>query len=253
MLLIMKVKFIAAAALLTTVLFSTTSCEMSSLEDADLEELRDDFPDESVRKLAIAAAEGAVADIKDIVASGVDVNATGKFGDTPLSIAIQFNQPSSVGTLLDLGADPNRVPEGRRRSPLSIAAGLPDTAVLALLLERGADPNVSAVERAAPIVEQADAGDLAAVRLLVNAGADVDGRGLNDDTALIAAARRAHYDVVLYLLESGADYTLVNRSDESLIQIIENRIYRNTNPAIDYREEVVNFLRAAGEEVQPYE
>jgi ankyrin repeat protein len=253
MLLIMKVKSIAAATLLATVIVSIPSCDTSPLNDSELEELREDFPDESVRKLAIAAAEGAVADIRDITGSGVDVNSTGTSGKTPLMVAVQFNQPSSVGMLLDLGADPNQVSESGRRSPLGIAAGLPDTAILALLLERGADPNMSAVERAAPIVEQADAGNLTTVRLLVNAGADVDGRGLNDDTALIAAARHGHYDVVLYLLESGADYTLVNRSDESLIQIIENREYRNTNPAIDYREQVVNFLRASGEDVQPYE
>lgn len=249
----MKVKSIAAAIFLAAIFVSTPSCDTSSLNDNELAELREKFPDESVRRLAIAAAEGAVADIRDIAGSGVDVNSTGTSGDTPLMVAVQFNQPSSVGLLLDLGADPNQVSADGRRSPLGIATGLPDTAILVLLLERGADPNISAVEHGAPIVALADAGDLAAVRLLVNAGADVDGRGLNDDTALIAAARHAHYDVVLYLLQSGADYTLVNGADESLIQIIENRAYRSTNPAVDYRQEVVNFLRESGEDVQPYE
>ena len=102
-------------------------------------------------------------------------------------------------------------------------------------------------------MSQADHGDLEAVRLLVEAGADVDSRGLNDDTALIAAARRAHYDVVLYLLEHGADHKLANRSDDTLIHIIENHFYRNLDPDRDYRQETVELLRAKGVQVDPYE
>ena len=234
-------------------LSALTACEQDTLGELDAAEIRENFPEVSARELAIAAATGKHGDIRKLVEDGVDVDSVGRDGQTPLVIAVKFNQPESVAALLDLGAIPDHRVGSRRDSPVQSAADLADTAILKILLDRGANPDFGDEWRSAPIVSQADHGDLEAIRLLVEAGADVDSRGLNDDTAMISAARRAHYDVVLYLLEHGADPTLTNRSDDSLIHIIENHFYRNLNPDRDYRQEVVEFLRARGIEVEPYE
>jgi ankyrin repeat protein len=239
--------------LLMMVGLALASCESSRLGELDAAELRENFPDVRARELAFAAAEGNSRKVRKIIEDGTDVDSLGRDGQSPLIIAVSFNQPDSVMALLDLGAELDRYVRRSSTSPVRRAAGLDDTVILKMLLDHGADPNLGAEWRDAPIVALADAGDRQAVELLAEAGADVNGRGLNDDTAMIAASRHAHYEIVLYLLEQGADYKLINRSDDSLIGIIESRFYRNLNPDTDYRQEVVEFLRTKDEVVEPYE
>ena len=230
-----------------------TSCEQNALGELDTAEIRENFPELPARELAIASATGDVRNIRKIVEGGVDVDSIGQDGQTPLVLAVKFNQPDSVVALLDLGANPDHRVGSNRDSPVMSAANLGDSAILKILLDRGANPDFGAAWGGAPIVSQAEHGDLEAVQLLVEAGADVNGRGLNDDTALIAAARRGHYDVVLYLLKQGADHTLLNHNDDTLVHIIENHFYRNLDPDRDYRQDTVEFLRANGVQVVAYE
>ena len=63
------------------------------------------FPDESVRALAKAAAKGRVGTVEELVDLGVDVNASGTKGATPLFWAM--SNYNGFKKLLELGADPN--------------------------------------------------------------------------------------------------------------------------------------------------
>jgi ankyrin repeat protein len=56
--------------------------------------------------LHFAAVLGATEDIDVLVASGVDVNAVGDIGNTPLLNAAMRGKAAAVKKLLELGADP---------------------------------------------------------------------------------------------------------------------------------------------------
>ncbi len=238
---------------LVFVCMTLASCEGSGLNEADAAQLRTTFPTAQSGELAIAVAEGDVAGIVTLVQQGVAVDTEGQFGTTPLMVAIEFEQPQSISKLLELGADPNHTTDMGWVSPMHMSLSQADTQLLQELLDHGGDPNFGQDDRNPLVVQVSDAGRPEFVTVLVDAGANIDARGLNDDTAVIAAARRANYSIVLYLLERGADYSLTNRADESLVRFIEVNFYRNLDPDVDYREQVIAFLRAQGEELEPWE
>lgn len=96
--------------------------------------MRDIFPDETARAVAIAACNNDVAAVQGLIASGADINAAGRFGVTPLIWALtchglQFN---------DMIAN-----EAVRRGPGAVRPipALRQLAALEVLLAAGADPN----------------------------------------------------------------------------------------------------------------
>ncbi len=65
------------------------------------------FPDPQVRALAKAAGRGRIRKIDELFGRGVDVNARGTSGATPLFWAMK--NAKGFRRLLELGADPNAV------------------------------------------------------------------------------------------------------------------------------------------------
>jgi hypothetical protein len=74
--------------------------------------------------LHVAALHANAAAIELLLAAGVDVNGTNKYGATPLIYAA--GDPKKVRTLLAHGADPNRA-SLLGTTPLIAAAGYPDS------------------------------------------------------------------------------------------------------------------------------
>ncbi|WP_233081986.1 ankyrin repeat domain-containing protein, partial [Rheinheimera soli] len=70
----------------------------------DLDEL---YPDSHVRALAKAAGKGDILKVRQLVASGVNVNAQGRSKATPLYWAIRKNNLAGFEALLKFGATPN--------------------------------------------------------------------------------------------------------------------------------------------------
>jgi ankyrin repeat protein len=89
--------------------------------------------------LVLAARNGDVRTVRDLVARGADPNEyAGVNSWTPLEHAVHKGQIGSVAALLDAGANPNRAdPQGT--TPLMMAAGYGYTDIVQLLLRRGAD------------------------------------------------------------------------------------------------------------------
>jgi len=90
--------------------------------------------------LALAARTGRLDDIHTLIRQGADPDLpSGRNGWTPLLHAIHKFRRSSVGALLDAGADPNaRSTQGF--TPLAMAAGYGDSETVRLLLAGGASP-----------------------------------------------------------------------------------------------------------------
>lgn len=130
---------------------------------------------------AIAAAEGRIGLVRELVRHGADVNlATDQAkisGGAPLFVA---RDPEIVALLLQAGARPNGI--DRRHAP--IAAFAQDGAIEAatVLLQHGADPNGTDLGRSA-IVWAAEKSDAEMVRLLVRSCAGIEVKDLFGRTA----------------------------------------------------------------------
>jgi ankyrin repeat protein len=115
----------------------------------------DDLRNDPHGHLVWAARTGDVAAIRDLAASGVDLDASTTtatvfvFPDidhkawTALQHAVQKGQVDAVRALLESGAKPDARPEGSAVTPLFIAAFDQDPTTAGLLVKAGADLNLS--------------------------------------------------------------------------------------------------------------
>ena len=161
--------------------------------------------------LMFAAEKGHLDVVKYLLANGADVTARARGAKTALIFAVNRNkgQQDVITLLLDHGADVN----ARDRddgTPLLKAAEYGNFEIVQCLVEKGADVNAKGKKQGAtPIREAARAGKLEIVAYLVTKGADVNVQDAKGVTPLIAAVHRpANLEVVEYLVGRGADINL---------------------------------------------
>lgn len=169
------------------------------------------FDDPEVRSLAAAAAKGDTAKVERLSQQGVDPNAIGNEGMSPLWwVFVTSHNRTGMAALMQLGADPDYLPEDRRGHMLDKAlTGSKEKLTLGLvetLLVGGADPN-RRDDRGKTPLNRALYGPphLKKVQMLVRYGADihtVDNCG--KPLLWSALAVRAH-DVAKWLIEQGVD------------------------------------------------
>lgn len=189
--------------------------------------------------LEVAAAQGRVDAVRQLLDSGVSVDESGDFGKSPLMYAVLYGQLEVIDLLLDRGADPNwrHLGERRGRRPLeewegrvlqeevdsslgrtplieTIRSGrLDDQAhseVIRRLLKAGADPNLADVQRQTPLMHAAHEEKLQVVHLLLKSGAHVNARDVYDYSALMHARESRQFmskgsEVAQALRQAGAD------------------------------------------------
>ena len=94
-----------------------------------------------VSGLLRAAKDGDVKAIKQIVSSGVKVDAENRHGVTALFVAALFGRTDAAGLLIDKGADIRAAKGGDGSTALHTAAFFCNTKLVKLLLDKGADVN----------------------------------------------------------------------------------------------------------------
>jgi len=175
------------------------------------------FPDENVRALAIAAADGDVDKIDEIVKGGVDVNSKGTSNAIPLYWAM--HNIKGFEKLLQLGADPN-FKFGLGSNIMYWAVAKNDVEQLKLAIKYGGNPSVISGSMKRPLILDAFSKDEAIMDTLLTAGADVNSKTQFGMTMLMMAAARGQYNIVYKLLLHGADYNYVNKKGVGLLKYI---------------------------------
>lgn len=165
------------------------------------------FADPRVTELVDAAAAGDGTRVRELVASGVDLEARDEHGSTPFLALVEASELTGVRTVLDAGADRTAALDAGATA-VHLAAGRARPDVLRLLLELGFDPSTPDTQTGAGPLRSAFLGrhDDAA-RLLIAAGTDVDLADRNGRRPLHDAAATNHTAAVRWLLEAGADPT----------------------------------------------
>jgi ankyrin repeat protein len=133
------------------------------------------------------------------------INRKNKMGLSPLIVACERNQPSSVELLLDRGADIG-IRDMTGRSPLAVAAFCGCMDVVELLLNE-IDVASSSSSAAAAITTTSTSSSI------LN---DVDNNGC---TPLWLAARTGNLSMIKLLVDAGADATKTNKNDMSPLDV----------------------------------
>lgn len=173
--------------------------------------LESDSPEEA---LHIATANSRLEDMRELIATGVDVNArhktimSGQSLDAPLHIAATYGLFEPARLLVDAGADLNLI-GGMDLTALMCACscgGAEGDQIAQLLVERGADVTIVRESDGMTALKFAakECGS-ATITALIIAGADVDGPPNTDHTALMLAARGNNVPAIEVLVKYGAD------------------------------------------------
>ena len=196
----------------------------------------------SAGRLPIVATGGAVHELKRLLDRGVDPDATGKCGRTPLHYAAYGGHADVVRALVGRGASVNarasdtdteayvlhnlvrreRFNRNGRRSrrpeclsdgttPLHLSALKGHAGATESLMASGANVNVRTNDGYAPLHYAAYCGHTAAMQVLLNHGAAVDLRSEIGETPLHLAAWEGHTDAAALLLSKAANVEASNR------------------------------------------
>jgi len=198
----------AAWCLLAGLALAGAVAETQAMSDTDASKV---FADARVAAVVDAAARGDEAGVRSLRQQGVDINAQGERGVTPLEWALLHKDRRAMETLLRAGADPSRPGVGGA-TVLHLAAMANDPSYLRLLLDHGADPNAPHGVTQAPPLDAAlmNPGD-DAFDLLLAHHADPNRADRLGNTPLHVAAKVHRTHCVLRLLEAGADATRSNQ------------------------------------------
>jgi ankyrin repeat protein len=155
--------------------------------------------------LILAAQNGNIHLIPDLLRRGADLNATDVNGDTALNHAAQFNQPAAIKLLLEAGADAS-IQDKWKQTPLISAAGIShNRSAVRLLLERGADLEIATPHGGTPLNYAAGWGDVPIIDALLQKGANPNSLAASDGSSpLISSARHLHVQAAAVLLKAGA-------------------------------------------------
>lgn len=161
-------------------------------------------------RLIEAAHRDDLPRVKALLAEGVSVDQTNRYGVTPLSLACQNGNPEMVRVLLQAGADANLALPGDE-SPLHTACRTGKLESVRLLVQAGARLNAREHHRQTPMMWAAAEGHVDVVRYLLDQKAEFREALATGFTPLLFAVRQGHQDVAKALIEMGAD---VNRGHE---------------------------------------
>lgn len=131
--------------------------------------------------LVTAAATGDLAILERLLEAEADPNLADDEGNVPLAYALMSQEPAAARALLRAGARADASP-----ALLSTAAAHAATETVEALLERGADPNIADPEGRTPLLAACAAGRLETAALLLARGADARARDRDGTTTLLA-------------------------------------------------------------------
>jgi ankyrin repeat protein/formylglycine-generating enzyme required for sulfatase activity len=161
-----------------------------------------------------AANNGDLAQVKQLIEEGADVNSVNKTGITALMRASQQGHLDVAKFLVNNGADVNAAATGGLNgfTALMFASMNGHSDVVKFLVDKGADVNTHGPIGDTPLFIASSMGNLDLVKFLVAKGADVDdgvGSGFGF-TPLMPASQGGYLEIVEFLVANGADVNAVD-------------------------------------------
>jgi len=167
-----------------------------------------------------AAEHGYVEAVKLLLDKGANIEAKDQYGNTALVEAVEENKEEVVKLLLSKGADVSSLKYaliGRAGGCNSLVAIRP---LVKVLLMAGANLNTKASDGQTALMNSLTNADcnMDAVRFLIDSGADVNAFNRMGGTALMYAAARGNADLVQALIAKGANLNAQDDSGQSALR-----------------------------------
>lgn len=227
--------------------FVSVASSCSGLTQLGGQSIGETFADENVAALVKAAVAGKADKVAQLAAAGVNVNAVGNNGATPLVWALNARNHQGVEALLRAGADPNLLTEKLGIAPMYFISMGDDSDLLRLLLKYGGNPNHEGRGRIdeRPLSQAASEGRIENIKLLLEAGADINAHDEFGESAATATLALAKFEATAFLLERGYSYNLSYLArGVKIIQVPPN------SDAQRWKDRVIVMLKERGVEVQ---
>ncbi|KAK6495994.1 hypothetical protein TWF481_002023 [Arthrobotrys musiformis] len=209
---------------------------------------------EGLTGLHVAASIGFSQLVSALIKHGheEEIGVRDKFLNTPLHLAAFFGRPNICEVLLNGGAKIDDGQDAGDQTPLAMAAYRGHCRVMIKLLDRGANPNALAEGR--PVINEAIvSGNLEAVQLLVEHGALLAQDGNDDDNPapLALSALLSDLTMFTYLLDACAEKIPHKEYNKALISSASAGRLEVTKRLLQFSHDAVTFqaaLEAASDE-----
>jgi ankyrin repeat protein len=198
--------------------------------------------------LIIAAKNGQIKKVKELINAGTDLNRKGKYNRTALMWAIYYGHTEIAELLIKKGANLDLQDEGNnttlisaaykghteivellinRKAKLDLQDNNGNTALMwaacegnkkmvELLIKKGADLNLQNGDGNTALILSIDFPEIA--KLLINAGADLNLQNKKGNTVLFWAAYKGNKEIVELLIKKGADLNLKNKKGDTALK-----------------------------------
>lgn len=174
--------------------------------------LLNEYDEQGMTRLMLAAKTGQLELLKDFIAGGADIHLETADKNTALLLAVRGGFYYTSIELVRAKSHLNhRNSNGMTPLLLAIVGGHNDIAIG--IIDGGADTNISNNDGSSALVMAAQSGSKAVVECLVRNGAIVDSVSGGGDTALMFASATGHADIVQYLLSKGARAAITNKRE----------------------------------------
>lgn len=176
---------------------------------AEFSRLLNEFDDNGMTRLMVAAKTGQLKSLKDYIAGGADIHLETADKNTALLLAVRGGFYYTSVELVHAKSNLNhKNSNGMTALLLAIVGGHHDIAVN--IIDAGADPNIANADGSSALVMAAQGGSKTVVESLIRSGALLDLTSEGGDTALMFASATGHVEIVKLLLAKGARVDITN-------------------------------------------
>ncbi|AWB34753.1 hypothetical protein DBV39_14635 [Orrella marina] len=183
-----------------------------------------------------AALENNVDTVKQLIDSGVEIDARDQSGSTALLVAARANSIDAAEVLIEAGADAN-AKDNINDSAYLYSGARGHLEILKMTLAHGADLNSTNRYGGTALIPAAERGHVETVQTLVESGVAIDHVNNLGWTALLEAiilgnGGESHQQIVNILLEAGANPNLADRDGVSPLQHARARGYHKIEQSL---------------------
>ncbi len=170
-------------------------------------------------ELVSAAGSGDIAEVKRLIAGGVDVNERNTRGTTALMSGAFYGHLEIVQALLEAGANPDA--RSFMSWPLASAMFEDHVSIVEALLLGGADTELTDNKGRTALMVAARDGQFEIAGLLVEHGADIEAVSIEEPprNALLHALRTGNISIAELLLKAGARSEMPDGSEGSAFDV----------------------------------